>query len=246
MKPVGIPIPTLYRLPIYYHCLMAAIQEGEEFVSSLELGQVAGANPEQVRKDLGFLEGQGRSRVGYDARKLAATIEDYLGLMNDKEAVLVGAGNLGRALAMYDFTRYGLKIVVLFDKDPQKIGKKVGDLHVLSVQKLGNLAKRMGIRIGIITTPPGSAQEVADIMVANGIKAIWNFSTLRLKVPSDVMVRNVDLSSELVIISQYIKSLGLHNQDGSLIHRNNQSGIDLLAEALREDDFTDDEKVQVE
>jgi redox-sensing transcriptional repressor len=245
MKPVSIPIPTLYRLPVYYHCLKAAIQEDEEYVSSVELGQVAGATPEQVRKDLSFLEGQGRSRVGYDAVKLATTIEDYLGLMNDKEAVLVGAGNLGRALALYDFSRFGLKIVILFDKDPQKIGTKVGDLHVLPVEKLGNLVRRMRIRIGIVTTPPGSAQQVADEMVANGIKAIWNFSTLRLKVPADVMVRHVDLSSELVVISQYIKSLGLHNQDGSLIYKNDKSLTDHLNEMMLDDSQSSVEEEQV-
>jgi redox-sensing transcriptional repressor len=214
MKPEGIPSPTLYRLPVYYQCLLSAVQRGREYVSSQELGDVSGGNPEQVRKDLSYLESQGRSRVGYHARRLATVIEDYLGLMADKEAVLVGAGNLGRALSLYpDFSRYGLKIVVLFDKDPEKVGKKVGDLYVLPVEKLGNLVSRMGIRIGIITTPPASAQEVADAMVAGGIKAIWNFSTLRVKVPEDVMVRNVDLSLELVMISQYIKSLGLNNQD---------------------------------
>lgn len=214
MKPEGIPIPTLYRLPVYYQCLLSAVQRGQEYVSSQELGDVSGGAPEQVRKDLSFLDSKGRSRVGYHARRLATVIEDYLGLMNDKEAVLVGAGNLGRALSLYpDFSKYGLKIVVLFDNDPDKVGRKVGDKYVLPVEKLGNLVSRMRIRIGIITTPPASAQDVADVMVANGIKAIWNFSTLRVKVPDDVMVRNVDLSLELVMISQYIKSLGLHNQD---------------------------------
>lgn len=214
MKPEGIPIPTLYRLPVYYQCLLNAVQRGQEYVSSQELGEVSGGAPEQVRKDLSFLESQGRSRVGYHARRLATVIEDYLGLMNDKEAVLVGAGNLGRALSLYpDFSKYGLKIVVLFDSDPEKVGKPVGDKFVLPVEKLGNLVSRMGIRIGIITTPPTSAQEVADVMTANGIKAIWNFSTLRVKVPDDVMVRNVDLSLELAMISQYIKTLGMHHLD---------------------------------
>jgi redox-sensing transcriptional repressor len=165
--------------------------------------------------------------------------------MNDKEAVLVGAGNLGRALALYDFSRFGLKIVILFDKDPQKIGTKVGDLHVLPVEKLGNLVRRMRIRIGIVTTPPGSAQQVADEMVANGIKAIWNFSTLRLKVPADVMVRHVDLSSELVVISQYIKSLGLHNQDGSLKHKNDKTLSDHLNEMMLDDSQPSVEEEQV-
>jgi len=211
MKSIGIPIPTLRRLPLYYQQLLNAYQRGENFISSVELGKATGSAPEQVRKDLSFLAGQGKSRVGYETKKLAAIIEDYLGLMNDKEAVLVGAGNLGRALSLYPgFGQFGLKIVVLFDNDPSKIGVKVGELQVLPIDKMPNLVERMKIRIGIITTPPSGAQAVADAMVKSGIKAIWNFSTLHLHVPEDVMVRNVDLSLELAVISHYINGLGLH------------------------------------
>jgi len=211
MKSTGIPIPTLRRLPLYYRRLKTAVLNGEEFISSLELGRAAAATPEQVRKDLSFLSSQGRSRVGYQAQKLAAVIEDYLGLMNDKEAILAGAGNLGRAMALYPgFAQYGLRIVVLFDNDPQKVGVNVGNIQVLPVEKLSNLVDRMKIRIGILTTSAEAAQEVAEAMVAGGIKAIWNFTPVRLNVPKDVMVRNVDLTPELAVISHYIKSLGMH------------------------------------
>jgi len=198
MKSLGIPIPTLRRLPLYYQQLLQAHRNGEEYVSSVELGKATGSAPEQVRKDLSFLTGQGKSRVGYETKKLAEIIEDYLGLMDDKEAVLVGAGNLGHALALYQgFAQYGFRIVVLFDNDPMKVNGKVGELKVLPVEKLTNLVERMGIRIGIITTPPQPAQEIAEMMIAGGIKAIWNFSTAHLVVPEDVLVRNVDLSLEL-------------------------------------------------
>ena len=212
MKSLGIPIPTLRRLPLYYQQLLQAHRNGEEYISSVELGKATGSAPEQVRKDLSFLTGQGKSRVGYETKKLAEIIEDYLGLMDDKEAVLVGAGNLGHALALYQgFAQYGFRIVVLFDNDPMKVNGKVGELKVLPVEKLTNLVERMGIRIGIITTPPLPAQEIAEMMIAGGIKAIWNFSTAHLVVPEDVLVRNVDLSLELAVISHYINGLSVRN-----------------------------------
>lgn len=210
MKSTGVPIPTLRRLPLYYQQLLDAQRRGENFISSVELGNATGSAAEQVRKDLSFLAGQGKSRVGYETKKLAAIIEDYLGLLNNKEAVLVGAGNLGRALALYPgFAQFGLKIVVLFDNDPDKFGKKVGNLQVLPVEDMPQLVESKKIQIGIITTPPGGAQNVADTMVKSGIIAIWNFSTLHLQVPENVMVRNVDLSLELAVISHYISSHGL-------------------------------------
>jgi redox-sensing transcriptional repressor len=212
MKSLGIPIPTLRRLPLYYQQLLQAHRNGEEYISSVELGKATGSAPEQVRKDLSFLTGQGKSRVGYETKKLAEIIEDYLGLMDDKEAVLVGAGNLGHALALYQgFAQYGFRIVVLFDNDPMKVNGKVGELKVLPVEKLTNLVERMGIRIGIITSPPQPAQEIAEMMIAGGIKAIWNFSTAHLVVPEDVLVRNVDLSLELAVISHYINGLSVRN-----------------------------------
>lgn len=209
---IGIPKPSLRRLPLYYRCLKIALQNGKTVLSSADLGRFAGVPPEQVRKDLSYLSEQGKSRVGYNVKSLAAHLEEYLGLVNDKEAVLVGVGNLGRALSLFPgFANYGIRIVVLFDNDPEKFDTKVGDLVILPTEKLTNLVDRMKIRIGIITTPADGAQEIANAMVEGGIKAIWNFSTARIEVPEDVFVRNEDLASELALLSHYIKRLKIAN-----------------------------------
>ncbi len=208
MKSLDVPIPNLRRLPLYYQQLLLASKSGKAFISSEELGKSTGSAPEQVRKDLSFLTGQGKTRVGYETQKLAAVIEEYLGLQESKEAVLVGAGNLGRALALYPgFAQYGLKITQLFDVAPQKIGHKVGDLPVYTFSQLTERIRYSKIRVGIITTPPQPAQEIADAMVAGGIRAIWNFSMAHLVVPEEVLVRNADLSLELGVISHYLSLL---------------------------------------
>lgn len=211
MKKTTIPLPTLRRLLNYYRRLLVAVEGGEEYISSAELAWTANTTPEQVRKDLSFMPSQGRSRVGYPTQKLAQIIEHTLNLTNDKDVVLAGAGNLGRALALYPgFNQYGLRIVVLFDNDPAVVGSHVGDLQVLPIEKLSNLVERMLIRIGIIATPNEAAQSVADAMVAGGIKAIWNFTAARITVPEDVMVNNTDLAPELLVLSQYVHNLGKH------------------------------------
>lgn len=203
-----IPAPTLNRLPIYYRRLLDAIGEGAATVSSAELGRSAGVPPAQVRKDFSYLSQKGRPGVGYDARALASHLETFLGLVNAKDAVLAGAGNLGRALALYPgFPAYGLRIVVLFDNDPDKVGQEVGGRTVIHVDEMGDLVRRRKIRIGIITTPEAVAQEVADAMVEAGIKAIWNFAPQSLEVPGDVLVKNEDLAAELAVLSHHVKRL---------------------------------------
>lgn len=201
----GIPQPSLQRLPIYYRRLRYAIKEGIHFVSSNDLGRSAGVPGAQVRRDMSYLEEVGRPGVGYDARSLAAHLEEFLGLINDKEAVLVGLGNLGRALVLHPgFKRYGLQMIALFDNDAAKVGQFVGDSEILPVEKLSNLSQRLNIQIGIITVPAESAQEVADAMVAGGIKVIWNFAPCRLTVPESVLVKNEDLAAELALLSHHI------------------------------------------
>ena len=209
MKSVEMPLPTLRRMMVYYRRLKQAIENGEKYISSTDLGLEAGATSEQVRKDLSYLSSQGRSRVGYPCLALASIIEDSLGLVKDKEAVLVGAGNLGKALALYPgFAPYGFRITVLFDNNPKVIGSHIGETIVLPAEKLTNLVRRMMILIGIITTPASAAQDVAEAMVAGGIKAIWNFAPTHLDVPEDVYVKNMDLASELATVSKHIKHLG--------------------------------------
>jgi len=204
-KQLGVPQPALQRMPVYYRCLLQSIEEGVLFVCSDELGRSVGVPGAQVRKDLSYLSEHGRPGVGYNARSLAFHLEEFLGLVNDKEAVLAGVGNLGRALALYPaFARYKLQIIALFDNNPAKVGQTVGDRQILPVEKLANLAKRLHIQMGIITVPAGAAQEVADAMVAGGIKVIWNFAPCWLAVPGDVLVKNEDLAAELATLSHHI------------------------------------------
>jgi redox-sensing transcriptional repressor len=209
----GIPLPSLRRLPAYYRRATEAVVKGVAFVSSEELGQSAGVPGAQVRKDLSYLQEFGRSGVGYNAKLLASRLEEFLGLVNDKEAVLVGAGNLGRALASYPgFARYGLQIVALFDSDPVKIGQSFGGHQVLSVDKLTDLARRLHIQMGIITVPAEAAQGVAEAMLAGGIKVIWNFAPCHLELPEDVLVQNEDLAAQLATLSHHITRRKLAEQ----------------------------------
>jgi len=206
--PHNIPTPTLNRLPIYYRRLLDAGEEGAAYVSSAELGRSAGVPPAQVRKDFSYLAQKGRPGVGYEVPALASHLEEFLGLVNAKEAVLAGVGNLGRALALYPgFPAYGLHIVVLFDNDPDKVGQEVGGRTIIPVGQMGDTVRRRKIRIGIITTPAAVAQEVADAMVEAGIKAIWNFAPQSLEVPGDVYVKNEDLAAELAVLSHHVNQM---------------------------------------
>lgn len=204
-KPVGIPAPSLRRLPVYYRRLMRALDAGQASISSKELGEAAGVPDAQVRKDLGYLSYEGRPGVGYDARLLAACLEEFLGLANDKDAVLVGLGNLGRALAYYPgFEKYGLHILAIFDSDPAKQGRLPDGRQVFPAEKLTDLVRRLQIRIGIVTVPEGEAQSVADALIAGGVQVIWNFASCKLNVPADVLVKNEDLAAELATLSHHI------------------------------------------
>lgn len=206
--PKAIPKPSLQRLPIYYRILKNAIEHDEEFISSAELGRRAKVSPQNVRKDLAFLPEQGQAGIGYSILALANCLEDTLGLLKSKDAVIVGAGNLGKALALYPgFDKSGIQIVVAFDNDADKVGEKIGDIPIMPIDKISNLVRRMKLKIGIITTPAETAQEMADLLVAGGCKAIWNFTPTMLKVPDDVMVRNEDLSVGIMVLSHYIESM---------------------------------------
>jgi redox-sensing transcriptional repressor len=210
----GVPLPTLRRLPLYYRRLRQAAEDHIRVISSEELGRSVGSSAAQVRKDLSYLPEVGRAGIGYDVVSLAAYLEDYLGLVNDKEAVLAGVGNLGRALALYPgFKDYGLQIVALFDSDVTKIGKLVGEQRILPIEKLTNLCQRLHIQMGIITAPPQAAQEVADAMLAGGIRVIWNFAPCQITAPGNVIVKNEDLATELATLSHNITRLRTTNPD---------------------------------
>lgn len=196
------PEPTLRRLPSYHRFLKHLQKEGRGLVSCTHIAHDLDLDPTQVRKDLAYTGIVGKPKVGYEVPVLIAALESFLGWDNTTEAFLAGAGSLGTALLGYrGFREHGLDIIAAFDLDPAKIGESIHGKRVMPMQKLGDLARRMHVHLGIITTPAEGAQDAADLMAAGGIKAIWNFAPVSLKLPPGVIVENVQLSSSLAVLS---------------------------------------------
>ncbi len=201
---------TLSRLPLYYSFVSRLQTEGVSHVSSALIAQHLNLNPVLVRKDLaGVSSVEGKPRTGFEVTQLVKDISNYLGYNKLDEAILVGVGSLGRILLTNtEFENFGLKIVVGFDKDTNLWGIQLGDKHILPMEKMESLVQRLGIRIGIITVPDDQAQAVCDQMVKCGIKAIWNFAFVPLKVPENILVKNENLPSSLAVLShQLAKSM---------------------------------------
>ncbi len=199
----AVPEPTLKRLPLYHRFLKEWRQAGKESVSCTDIGEELKLDPTQVRKDLEAAGISGRPRIGYATVAVVDGIELFLGWKKVSEAFLVGAGSMGSALLGYrKFEECGLKIVAAFDRDPGKIGRKIHGKHVLALDKLADLTRRMHILIGIITVPAAEAQAVADVLVAGGVRAIWNFAPIRLRVPEHLILHNEDLYCSLASLSQ--------------------------------------------
>lgn len=197
-----IPQASLRRLPQYHHYLIELEAQGVQQISCSVIGRDLNFVPVQVRKDLQYTGIVGKPKTGYAVRELIQSIESFLGWNNVNEAFLVGAGNLGTALLGHErFSKFGLRIVAAFDADPKKVGQHIHEKMVLPMEKLADLAQRMNIHLGIITTPSQAAQAVADEMVKAGILAIWNFTPCTLKVPPEIFVHNEDLYSSLASLS---------------------------------------------
>ena len=206
-----IPEATVARLPVYLRCLVELADAKTVTVSSERLAEMAGVNAAKVRKDLSYLGSYGTRGVGYDVEYLLFQVSRELGLTQDWPVVIVGVGNLGHALANYrGFSARGFRIVALVDADPAKVGERLGDLVVRPLDDLPDVVGREGAAIGIIATPASAAQEVADRLVAAGVRSILNFAPAVLSVPEGVSLRKVDLSIELQILSFYQqRSIGL-------------------------------------
>jgi redox-sensing transcriptional repressor len=192
------------RLPLYLQCL-DDLPAGQSSISSEELATEAGLNSAQVRKDLSFLGSYGVRGVGYDVDKLRFEIRQELGLNKERGMVIVGIGNLGRALANFrGFQEQGFQIVGLFDADPRKIGGRIDGHEIEPLDALGDAVRSRDAAIAVIATPAESAQEVADLLASAGICAILNFAPVVIRVPDAVDVRRVDFSSELRVLSFYL------------------------------------------
>ena len=200
--PAGIPEATVARLPVYLRALYALAERGVATVACEELAQAAGVNSAKLRKDLSHLGSYGIRGVGYDVEYLVYQVSRALGLNQNWPVVIVGAGNLGRALANYGgFATRGFHIAAVLDTDPAMVGRNLGDAPVRHVSELEAIVADNGVAIGVIAVPAGTAQAVCDRLVAAGVTSILNFAPLVLNVPEGVDVRKVDLSIELQILA---------------------------------------------
>jgi redox-sensing transcriptional repressor len=200
---IAISQATLLRLPVYLHLLHRYSAEGKNNISCSDIGAELGLDPTQVRKDIEVTGNVGKPRVGFSVPALIIAMEDFLGWNKVNEAFLAGAGNLGAALLAYDrLKNYGVHIVAAFDNSPTKIGTELYGRQVLPIERVCDLAARMHVLIGIITVPGDQAQKVADMMVAGGIKAIWNFAPVSLRLPKHIIIQNEELYYSLASLSR--------------------------------------------
>ena len=198
-----IPEATVTRLPLYLRVLGEAAGQMET-ISSEALAHRAGVNAAQVRKDLSYLGSYGTRGVGYDVAYLLRQINRRLGLDAERRVAIVGAGNLGQALASYGgFPSRGFHVVACFDADPGKVGAVVGSTVVQPASSMLEVLREKGVDIAVITTPAPAAQAVADTLVEGGIRSILNFAPTTIVVPDHVALRQVDLGIELQILSFY-------------------------------------------
>jgi redox-sensing transcriptional repressor len=201
-EPRALPPATVARLPVYRRVLMDAADAGQRTLASGAIAAAVGVHPDQVRKDLSFLATRGTRGVGYDVRSLIVETSTILGLDEERTVVLVGVGNLGRALAAYEgFAPQGFRLVAVLDAAPELIGTEVGGLRVGHLDTLPDVARREQVEMGVVAVPGAAAQGVVDLMVAAGLRAILNFAPVHVRVPSGVAVRRVDLSTELQMLS---------------------------------------------
>jgi redox-sensing transcriptional repressor len=188
--------PSVRRLPSYLHTVKQIGREGREYISGTLIARELGLEPIQVRKDLAITGITGKPKKGYPAGELAEAIERFLGWDSPRDAVLVGAGNLGTALMGYtEFQFRGLRIRAAFDRDPRKTGKLIHGVPVKPIDIMENEIRSLGAEIAILTVPGAEAQATADILVKAGVEGIWNFTNIKLKTPDQVVVREEDLSS---------------------------------------------------
>jgi redox-sensing transcriptional repressor len=195
-------VPTVRRMPSYLRELRKLRAEGREHVSATYLAEELNMEPIVVRKDLASSGAVGTPRIGFAVDELIDAIEEFLGWKNTTDAFLVGVGSLGTALLGYQgFREHGLQVVAAFDTDPEKIGTEVHAKPVLKLDRLPQLARRMHVNMGVLTVPAEVAQDVTDLMVRGGMRAIWNFTPVKLNVPRGVVTQSEDLASGLAVLS---------------------------------------------
>ena len=197
---------TLQRLPQYLIMVKSEAQQGHMEVTADEIAEVVKVSPSQVRHDLSSCGANRAPGERYPVEELTKLIEHALGYDDVSNAVIVGAGQLGRALLSYtNYSNYGVEVIAAFDADESLVGREIGGRPILSIKRMSSLCRRMKVHIGIITVPASHAQEVCDKLVESGIQAIWNFAPVHLKVPDNVIVKNEIIAVSLGELSRQLQ-----------------------------------------
>jgi len=202
-----IPEGVIERLSTYLNCLIKFQQSDIETVSSERLGRSSGVNPAEVRRDFTYFGTFGKKGVGYDVETLIHNIQRILGSDEPHKIALVGAGNLGSAIASYEgLLQHGFHIAAIFDNDPAKIGKNIQQLEVFDIADLPQIVKNANIEIGIIAVPPAAAQSAADLLVQGGVSVILNYTPALISVPAGVQLHNTDPVQQLLHTLYYLST----------------------------------------
>lgn len=195
---------TLQRLPMYLSYIKALPEDSPKNISATTIAEALQLNDVQVRKDLASVSSSGKPKVGYNVKDLITELEAFLGYNDIDNAVIVGAGSLGKALLNYSgFKAYGLNIIAAFDllDEPTEFQDKT----IFPVAQLESFCRKVNIHIGIITVPAQSAQEICDLLVESGVRAIWNFAPVHLVVPEGILVQNENMASSLALLSNHLR-----------------------------------------
>jgi redox-sensing transcriptional repressor len=196
-----VPEPTLRRLPWYLSNLKLLRQKGEQYVSSTQLSKETNIDASQIAKDLSFVRVTGRTRVGYEVETLITVLEDFLGFTRIHKAFLFGVGSLGGALLRdTGLEHFGLQIVAAFDVNPNLVGTTLCGIPIYHTDEFEQKMLEYDVNIGVLTVPIEIAQAVTDKMVAGGIKAVWNFTPFRIRVPESIVVQNTSLYAHLALM----------------------------------------------
>ena len=196
-----VPEPTLRRLPWYLSNIKLMKDKGEQYVSSTQISKEINIDASQIAKDLSYVNISGRTRVGYNIDALIEVLESFLGFTNMHKAFLFGVGSLGAALLRDSgLHHFGLEIVAAFDVNPELVGKDLNGIPIYHSDDFEAKMKEYDVNIGVLTVPINIAQEITDKMVDGGIKAVWNFTPFRIRVPENIVVQNTSLYAQLAVM----------------------------------------------
>ena len=205
---IKLPEPSLRRLPWYLAYVKLLKDRWEEYVSSTQIAKEINVDASQIAKDLSFINISGKTRVGYEVNSLVDVLENFLGFTAVHKAFIFGVGSLGAALLQDSgLSQYGLKVVAGFDVRSDIIGKEVNGIPVFHISELSRKQKEYGAQIGILTVPVDKAQSTTEMMIEGGMKAVWNFTPYRIRVPKNIVIQNTSIYAHLAVMFNRLNSL---------------------------------------